>query len=240
MARSFFFVRPAIGLVLSCTIVLGCGLIKKKKDAGNDDDEPPVNAPTVTVTGTGAKNEKDILRYASETKLANEPATIGKDATKVRTFPASGADVTALAKGTAVVKLAKFFSTGVLILFDDPAAADGSKLMGWIAPEALAVPGATPVLTAPVLTAPKVVTLDAGGGAKDAGPAVADAGKVVADAGGPVQSSGTITALPVAGKCPAGMILVTPLCRKPCAADAECPKGSVCKSSGGRKTCAVP
>lgn len=241
MARSFFFARPAIGFVLACALVLGCGLVKKKKGAAADDEDPPPNAPTVTVTGTGAKNEKDILRYASETKLANEPGVIGKDATKVRTFPATGAEVTTLAKGTAVVKLAKFFSTGVLLLFDDPSARDGSKLMGWIAPEALAAPGVVPVVTAPALTAPKVVvTVDAGGAAKDAGLAVADAGKVVVDAGGPVQSSGTITALPVAGKCPAGMVLVTPLCRKPCAADAECPRGSVCTSSGGRKTCAVP
>jgi hypothetical protein len=74
------------------------------------------------------------------------------------------------------------------------------------------------------------------GGAVDAGSA-ADAGK--ADAGGPVQSSGTITTLPIGGKCPAGMILVAPLCRKPCAADADCPKGSVCKSSGGKRTCGI-
>ena len=87
-----------------------------------DDDEPPVNAPTLTVGGTGAKNEKDILRYAFKTKLANEPGIIGKDATKVRTFPASGADVTALAKGTAVVKIARFFSTSVLVTFVDEVA----------------------------------------------------------------------------------------------------------------------
>jgi hypothetical protein len=231
---------PALAFVLACTFVLGCGLIKKKKDAG-DDDEPPANAPTVTVTGTGAKNEKDILRYASETKLADEPATIGKDGTKVKTFPASGADITALAKGTAVVKIAKFFSTGVLVTFVDPTAADGSRLMGWIPPESLAAPGAT-ATAAPVLTAPKVAAVDAGAKVvvADAGGAVAaDAGKVVVDAGAPVQSSGTITALPTAGKCPAGMILVTPLCRRPCAADGDCPKGAFCTSSGGRKTCSA-
>jgi hypothetical protein len=225
--------------LLACTFVVGCGLIKKKKDAG-EEDEPPANAPTVTVTGTGAKNEKDILRYASETKIADEPATIGKDATKVKTFPPSGADVTALAKGTAVVKIAKFFSTGVLVIFDDPATADGSKLMGWITPEALAAPGATPT-AAPTFTAPKIVAVDAGakdaGGAVDAGSA-ADAGKA-ADAGGPVQSSGTITALPNGGKCPAGMVLVPPLCRRPCVADGDCPKGSACRVTGSRKTCGI-
>ncbi len=235
--------RPAFAFVLACTFVLGCGLLKKKKDAGDDDDPPVANAPTVTVTGSGAKNEKDVLRYASETKIADEAATIGKDGTKARTFPASGADVAVLAKGTAVVKIAKFFSTGVLVIFDDSTAADGSKLMGWISPEALAAPTVAPSTaptTAPVVTGPKVVVVvDAG--AKpvvDAGVAAVDAGsKPVVDAGGPVPSSGTITVRPIGNKCPAGMILVDPLCRRPCAADADCPKGSVCKSTGGRKTC---
>ena len=92
-----------------------------------------------------------------------------------------------------------------------------------------------------VFTAPKVA-VDAG--PKDAGAVVdaggaADAGKAATDAGGPVQSSGTITALPIGGKCPAGMILVNPLCRRPCAADGDCPKGAFCTSSGGRKTCSA-
>lgn len=233
--------RPAFVFVLACTLVLGCGLIKKKKSAG-DDDEPPANAPTVTVTGSGAKNEKDVLRYGSETKLANEPATLDKT-TKARTFPASGAEVAVLAKGTPVVKIAKFFSTGVLVIFADPLASDGSKLMGWVPPEALAAgPTAASTTAAPVFTAPKVV-VDAGpkpaAPVADAGGGV-DAGKpAVVDAGGPVQSSGTITALPNNGVCPAGMILVTPLCRRPCAADGDCPKGAFCTSTSGRKTCSA-
>jgi hypothetical protein len=237
--------RPLVALVVASTFVLGCGLLKKKNDAGTDD--PPVaNAPTVTVTGSGAKNEKDVLRYASETKVADEPAVIGKDGTKAKTFPASGADVATLAKGTTVVKIAKFFSTGVLVLFDDPTTGDGTKLMGWISPESLAVPAAG-ATAAPVFTAPKVAAVDAG--PKDAGLAAADAGAAAVDAGkaatadaGPVQSTGTITALPGPNKaCPAGMIFVEPppLCRRACNADVDCPKGAVCKSTGGKKTCAV-
>lgn len=235
---------PALALVLACTFVLGCGLIERKRaTATDDDDEPPATAPTVAVTGTGAKNEKDILRYASETKLANEPGIIGKDATKVKTFPASGADVTALVKGTSVVKIAKFFRTGVLVTFVDPSASDGSKLMGWIAPEALAAPvPLTPTPPSPTNPAKVFVAVDAGpkpivdaGGGVDPGKAVVvDAGRPV-----PVQSSGTITALPIGGKCPAGMILVNPLCRRPCAADSDCPTGAFCTSSGGRKTCSA-
>jgi hypothetical protein len=237
--------RPLFALLLASTFVIGCGLLKKKKDA---EDEPPVaNAPTVTVTGTGAKNEKDVLRYAAETKVASEPATIGKDGVKAKTFPSSGADVATLSKGTTVVKLAKFFSTGVLVVFDDPTTGDGTKLMGWIAPEALAVPAAG-VTAAPVLTAPKVAVdagpkdaglaaVDAGGGG---GSAIADAGRAAAADAGPVQSSGTITALPGPTKaCPAGMILVGPLCRRPCSADGDCPKGAFCTSSSGKKTCSA-
>lgn len=232
--------RPALAFVLACTFVIGCGLIKKKNQG--DEDEPPANAPTVTVSGTGAKNEKDVLRYASETKVADEPATIGKDGTKVKTFPASGADITALAKGTAVVKIAKFFSTGVLVTFVDPTTSDGSRLMGWISPESLGAPSAAGPTAAPASTAPKVAVADAGPKvvvADAGGVAAVDAGKPVVDAGGPVQSSGTITSLPIAGKCPAGMILVTPLCRRPCAADGDCPKGAFCTSSGGKKTCSA-
>jgi hypothetical protein len=254
MSRSSFFAgaaRPTVALVacaVACTFVVGCGLLKKKNDAGTD-EQPPANAPTVTVTGSGAKNEKDVLRYASETKIAEEPATVGKDGVKARTFPASGAEVATLSKGTTVVKIAKFFSTAVLVLFDDPTTADGTKLMGWIPPEALAAPAATGATAAPVFTAPKVV-VDAGpkdaGGVADAGPkdaggvadagATADAGKAAADAGS--VAVGTITALPTNGKCPAGMILFGPLCRKPCTSDADC-KGAFCVSSGGKKTCAA-
>lgn len=242
--------RPALGLVLACTLVFGCSLLKKKNDAGAEDDPPIANAPTVTVTGSGAKNEKDVLRYANETKIADEPATIGRDTTKAKTFPGSGADVATLSKGTTVVKIAKYFSTGVLVTFDDPTTADGTKLMGWIAPEALAVPAAAETAAAtaaataaPIVTAPKVVA-DAGskaaigvdaGGKADAG--VKDAG-AAADAARPAPPA-LLQVLPTAGKCPTGFVLVTPFCRRPCVADGDCPKGTFCTSSNGKKTCSA-
>ncbi|MEA2753154.1 MAG: hypothetical protein QOI41_7297 [Myxococcales bacterium] len=242
--RSRSVLAPALVLVMSCTFVLGCKFLKKKgADGGADED-----AATVTVTGTGAKNEKDVLRYASETKVADEPGVIGKDVTKARTFPASGAEVATLSKGTQVIQLAKFFSTGVLVIFTDPAASDGSKLMGWITPESLAAaPAATTTNTAtPVFTAAKPV--DAGAkdsGVTDAGAdagGAADAGKA-ADAGA-TTGGAAITAPPGAGgTCPGGFVLVQPpaLCRKICASDLDCPKGSgaVCKSLAGKKVCAI-
>lgn len=232
------FARPALALVLSCTFVVGCKFLKKKGAEGGDED-----AATVTVTGTGAKNEKDVLRYASEIKVADEPGIIGKDVTKARTFPASGAEVATLSKGTQVIQLAKFFSTGVLVLFTDPATADGSKLMGWIPPESLAAPGAVAATAtaAPIVTVAKPV--DAGvkdSGVVDAG---GDAGKA-ADAGAAATGGAAITALPgPGGSCPGGFVLTQPppLCRKLCASDLDCPKGSgaVCKTIGGKKVCGV-
>jgi hypothetical protein len=230
---------PAVALVFALTSVIGCGLLKKKKLAS--DDESTTNAPTVTVSGTGAKNEKDVLRYKNETPIADEPAVIGKDGVKAKTFPSTGADIATIPKGATVVKKAKFFSTGILVTFDDPGTGDGTKLMGWIAPEALGPPT---VATAPhVLTAaPKVTPGDAG--AKDSGIAVADAGKpAVADTGGGTgRPTGLIAALPVGTKCPAGMTLVQgqqPPCRRPCSKDDDCPSGASCSQSGGRKICAI-
>ena len=240
-ARSFV---PAVALALSFTFVLGCGLLKKKKPAADDDDESVTNAPTVTVGGTGAKNEKDVLRYKNETALADEPGIIGKDGVKAKTFPATGADVATLSKGATVVKKATFFSTGVLVLFDDPAA-PGTKLMGWIAPEALSAPtAATATATAtPVFTAPKPVALDAGlkdaGTGLDAGAGL-DAGKAVVDAGGTTAPTVLLQTNPIAGKCPAGFALIPPFCRRPCNADRDCPANSFCtQSAGPKKTCSA-
>jgi hypothetical protein len=230
-------VRLAMALVVSCSLVTGCKLLKKKGAAGGDED-----AATVTVSGTGAKNEKDVLRYASEIKMADEPGIIGKDVTKARTFPASGAEVATLSKGTQVIQLAKFFSTGVLVLFTDPATADGSKLMGWVPPESIAAPGtaATTTAASPVVTAAKPAPT----AAKDAGVA-ADAGVAVADAGAaPATGGAAITTLPgPGGSCPGGFVLIQPppLCRKLCASDLDCPKGSgaVCKPVSGKKVCGI-
>lgn len=229
--------RPALALGLSLSLVAGCGLVKKKKPVV--DDEPPPSAPAVAVGATGAKNEKAVLRYANETPAFDEVAVIGKDGVKAKTFPATGADVASLPRGTTVVKKAKFFSTGVLVLFDDPATSNGTKLLGWIAPEALV---AGPVATAPVLTASK---LPAPVGAKDAGLGVdagasVDAGKPVVDAGGGSAPPALLQVNPSAGTCPAGFALVGPFCRRPCTTDRECPVSSFCTLSvGSRKTCAA-
>lgn len=234
---------PAIAFGVACTLVLGCGLIKKKKPP-TDDDEPLANAPTVQAGGTGAKNEKDVLRYKNEVPLFDEPAVIAKDGVRARTFPGTGADVSAVPRGTTVLKKAKLFSTGVLVLFDDPASGNGTKLLGWITPDSLVGGPAIPV--APILTGPKPVTT-ATATARDAGLAAVDAGKPVAvvDAGGgggavPAAPAALLQVLPNRGTCPAGFTLVGVFCRRPCTADGNCPANSFCTlGSGARKTCAA-
>ena len=178
-----------------------------------------------------------IERNTNETKIADEAATIGNDGTTAKTFPAGGQDVATLTRGVLVVKIAKFFSTGVLIIFDDPTSGDGTKLMGWISPDALAPPSSTP----PVATfiAPKVA-LDAGArpvATLDAGKA--DASIAVIDAGAP-QSAGLLLQVrpDASNSCPVGMRLQGAFCRRPCISDAQCPKGTFCTSANGPKSCA--
>lgn len=229
---------------VASAVLLGCPLLKKKQDAGAEQEDIS-DAATVTVSGTGAKNEGDVLRYAKETKLADEPGIIGKDDTVVRTFPVTGLEVATLSKDTPVTKIARYFSTGVLITFDD--AAGGGKLMGWIPPEALAPPAAasatataTATATAPTWKPPKIADAGANPATKpDAGgPApLADAGK---PAEPKPQSTAQLFVPPGPGnKCPAGYALIGGGCRKPCNADGDCPRGTFCVPNAGKKACAT-
>ena len=172
MKRLSFFIAP----VLFASVLGGCSLLKKK----SADDS--LDASTVTVGGTGAKNEKDVLRYGDEEAL-DEVAVIGKDGAKVRNFPNNGPEIATLPKGTVVKKMAKRFSTAVLVMFDDPVAGDGSKLMGWVVPNVFDVAAPKPVWVPPKIVDAGVKT-DAGGAtATDAGGAAKpDAGGGVADA----------------------------------------------------------
>lgn len=238
--------------LLVAASILGCPLKKKKLDAV-DDDEPIADAATVTVSGTGAKNEKDVTRYQREEKLADEPAVIVKDSVKVKSFPGGGHDIATLGKGAAVTKVAKYFSTAVLVSFDDPAG-DG-KLLGWVLPDQISAPSA-PASSASATVAPAVkpvikppsdagapASKDAGGGAAaaDAGgqvPAV-DAG-VRADAGtapAPVSTTALFVPLGSDGKCPPGFASSGGGCRRPCNADGDCPRKAFCVASSGKKFC---
>ncbi len=241
--------KPLRGLSLTvATIVFGasfvaCPLLTKKPPA---DDEIVADAATTSVSGTGAKNEANVLRYANETPIANEPAVIGKDGAHARSFPGNGPEVAFLVKGTAVAKIAQYFSTGVLVMFDDPGG-DGSKLIGWVSPKVFDL--AAPVPAKPVYVPPKV---DAGSASapKDAGAVVVDAGGATPakDAGGaaPVvdAGSGTISKGPVAvpsvgGKCqdPARVLDKDTMCRYKCNADGDCPRGIKCLAKPAGKLC---
>jgi len=236
----------ATGVILA-TIVLGssfigCPLLKKKQT--EDDDLVVADAATVSVSGTGAKNEANVLRYANETPINNEPAIIGKDGAKARNFPGNGPEVATLPKGTVVAKIASYFSTGVLIMFDDPIG-DGSKLIGWVSPKAfdVAAPAPTKTIWVPPKDAGAKPVVDAGTSVVDAGGgAVKDGGAAPVDAGGggntiPQPSKGQLAVPPVDGKCPAasddaklGWTIADKMCRRKCNADTDCPRAIKCKS----------
>ncbi|MBX3258697.1 MAG: hypothetical protein KIS78_35735 [Labilithrix sp.] len=256
--------RRSLGLALAAMVLaasfVGCPLLKKKGaeiEAGVEDEDPSAalaDAETVTATGLGAKNEANVLRYANETPLPNEPAVIGDGGAKARNFPGNGPEVATLPKGTAVVKVAQYFNTGVLILFDDPSG-DGSKLVGWVTPKVFDATAPEPTVK-PIVPVP-VVKVDAGSNAavKDAGAPIKDAGSSVAvkdagaapavvDAGGaksstiPQPPKSAVAVAPTAdGKCPDGWAISEGMCRRKCAADAECPRNTKCASKQGVKVC---
>jgi hypothetical protein len=239
----------AVGSLLCAVSILGCGLLKKKTDATDAGDDPTAalaDAATVGAAGLGAKNESSVLRYANETALANEPAVIGEGGAKARNFPGNGPEVAFLPKGTPVAKIAQYFSTGTLIMFDDPSG-DGSKLMGWVPPKAFDV--AAPAPTKPVVVPIPTARADAGlvVAIKDAGVVTQDAGSTVTkvvDAGGggnnatlPQPPKGVPAVPPVNGKCPDGWAVTESMCRRKCATDTECPRGTKCATKQGIKVC---
>jgi len=267
-----------LAAILIASSLLGCSLLKKKlqgADAGEDDDEiAVVDAAIVTPAGIGAKNEADVLRYANETPVANEPAVIGSKGAKARNFPGNGPEVANLAPGTNVTKVAQYFSTATLVMFDDPEG--GGKLLGWVSPKAFDVTEPTPKATTTPTSAPTPSptkdkdpapsrVVDAGSTptpTKDAGAAIPDAGSSAAakdagappkpapDAGGgggggggasnstiPQPPRGVLAVPPTNGKCPDGWAVAESMCRRKCAADAECPRGTKCASKQGVKVC---
>ncbi len=217
---------------------IGCPLLKKK---ATDDEGPPPDAATVSVTGIGAKNEASVLRYADETALANEPAVIAKDGAVARNFPGNGPQVAFLPKNTPVAKIARRFSTAVLVMFDDPSTNDGTKLIGWVTPSvfdaAAPLPAKTVVVPPPKKDAGAPSSpADAGGGG----------GKVaVVDAGGgggtnpiPQPNKGVQAVAPINGKCPDNWVIAEGMCRKKCTADKDCDRSTIkCVSKGGQKVC---
>jgi hypothetical protein len=224
-------------LVLSISFI-GCPLLKKKT-TDDDDPTPAPTGATITVTGTGAKNEGTVLRYSNETALPGLPAIIASNGTVARNFPGNGPQVAVLNRGTVVAKVAQYFTTGTLVMFDDPIG-DGSKLLGWVSPKAFdeAAPPPTKTIFVPPRVidagAPKVV--DAGGGTTttDAGGGNATA----TDAGGlPKPTPGQVAVPPVNGKCPDGFTIAESMCRRKCTADDNCPRGTKCKTKSGAKVC---
>jgi len=228
-----------IATIAVATFVLSCSALLKKKDAGDEDPDLSalLDAQTTQITGTGAKNETAILRYANETQLGGIPAILGKETT-ARNFPGNGPIVSTLPKGTIVAKVAQYFATGVLVMFADPIG-DGSQLLGWVPVNSFDVAAPPPTKT---IVVPKI---DAAApkpdpNKQDSGttPTTQDAGKpATADAGNPNDlpaetDKNKLAVLPTNGKCSSIRVLAESMCRLKCTSDATCPRGSKCVSKG--------
>ena len=235
-----------IATIAVATFVLSCSALLKKKDAGDEDPDLSalLDAQTTQITGTGAKNETAILRYANETQLGGIPAILGKE-TVARNFPGNGPQVAVLPKNTVVAKIAQYFATGVLIMFADPIG-DGSQLLGWVPVNSfdVAAPPPTKTIVVPKLDAaapkpPDPNKQDAGGPT----PTTQDAGKPpTADAGNPNDlpaetDKNKLAVLPTNGKCSSIRTLAEGMCRLKCTSDATCPRNSKCAVKGGGKVC---
>jgi hypothetical protein len=242
MKRESKRVGFAIATIATFSFLVACSALLKKKDAGDEDPDLSalLDAQTTQVTGTGAKNETAILRYANETQLGGLPAILGKE-TIARNFPGNGPIVATLPKGTIVAKVAQYFSTGVLIMFADPIG-DGSQLLGWVPVTSfdVAAPPPTKTIVVPKLDAGPPKPQDAGGGTT---PTTQDAGgKPTADAGNnsdlPADPDPKkLAILPTNGKCPSTRVLSESMCRLKCTSDATCPRNSKCVSKPGGKVC---
>lgn len=238
----------------------GCGLLKKKMAGGDDDDggAGAADAATVTVSGTGASNEAAVTRYAKETPIASEEGVIARDGVQVKTAVGQGTIVATLNTGTPVLKVASYFSSGVLIVFDDPATPDDTKFLGWVSPAAFVSPTGAAVTATATLKPFDKPTIYVPPAKKDAGAVVVkpDAGAVVVkpdagaqpaavDAGAPAvkpdagaaptpttppanPAGGLAFPPPPNGQCPAPFQKLDGLCRRPCTNDAGCPRATKC------------
>lgn len=252
-----------LGLVV---VGSGCGLLKKKGgDAADAAAAPEADAATVTVTGTGAANEAAVTRYEKETPLTNEEGVIAKDGVQVKSAVNTGTIVATLNAGTPVIKMAQYFSSGVLIMFDDPSTPEETKFMGWVPTTAFVAPPGTTVTATATFRPPAptgtvkpqvpVVKVDAGTApvAKvDAGVtpvAVVDAGAAPVakvDAGAtPTPPSNPQGGLafppPPSGKCPTPYQMLDGMCRRPCTNDSGCPRATKCVPARaiGHKYCSL-
>jgi hypothetical protein len=231
----------ALATMVFASSFVGCPLLKKKKPPTDEEESVPTTATTVSATGVGAKNESTVLRYANETPLANVPAIVADPGYAARNFPGNGPQVAFLAAGTPVAKISQYFSTGVLVMFDDPRG-DGTKLIGWVSPKAFneAAPAPTKTVyvpprvdagTAPTPT-PTPAVKDAGTTTVDAGSTTKDAGASTTDAGGggssiPQPRKGTVSVAPVGGKCPDNWVITEGMCRVRCNATSDCEAASL-------------
>lgn len=143
--------------------VLGCGMFKKKTDAGVEastvagvEDSGTSSAPEDSGVAAFAANEKDIKHFPDEEKVSGDQYAVEWPSVVAHTEPGAGTVVATLTKGTKATLQARKGRT-VLATFADPK--DATRiLLGWLAEDAF-IPG----------TAPPPVIVRTDGGAPKAG-----------------------------------------------------------------------
>ena len=217
-------------------VLCGCPLFKKKSTDDSTTDDSTSSSSGSTSTGTtGAKNEKDITRYADkETKCEGE-MLVSQDVVHPRTYATGGTEIATLTKFAHVTCIAKYFASAVLVTFDDPKG--GGKMLGWVLPEQIS-DGSTP-LAGSASAGPQAVAFNGGiGKPVDAG-IKTDAGVRDAGAAPTTNTSPLFLPLPANGKCPAPFQPLDSGCRRPCTTDASCPVATFCASRNGKKYCST-
>jgi hypothetical protein len=217
--RKSALVHVALTATVLTISLLGC----RVKTRG--DDAPAIDAGTISVSGTGAKNEAQITRYPNETNLSSAPALIAKDGTIVRASPGAGAQVAVLNKSTPCGKVAQFGNAATLIVWNEP---DGTAMMGWV-PSTSFQGSVNPSTIKPVVVikdagAPAVQ--DAGGSTPPNPPAAVDAGGGGAPSFGPCP----VSCPAQKDQCPAGKKNDNGMCRIPCKKTEDCPRGVSCNA----------
>lgn len=186
-------------VVLPVLALITTGCPKKGGDAADaaPEAEPAAAVAEAAAPAPVAKNAADVSRFGAEKAIANEAAKIIDAQAVVKTGPNNqGTNVAVLKAGTDVTKIADH-QNSFLITFADPKE-PATLLMGWVNKGVF-------VADAVVDAGPRDAAVDA---KVDAAVAVVDAGAAVA-------------------KCAAGQELIiglgpAPICKKKCAADANC------------------
>lgn len=140
----FLVTVPALALAAALP---ACGLKSGAGDAGSAGPAASETAASAAAAEPEARNAELVTRFAAETRLGGEAATLERAMSNVRKEPPAGEIVATLPKGTAVKKVASYQGF-VLVNFAAPDDAN-ARLEGWIVKEAFVASAAPAAPKAP-------------------------------------------------------------------------------------------